>query len=409
MINLKRFSNYQAYLKTINQPIAFILGKYITSGLGISRYLGRLKIPIVWLDSNSNQIGFTSKYCTGIVSPHPKKNEEYIEFLINIGKILKQKGVLFPIGDAEIYAILKFKDQLEKYYYFTLPDLEITEKLLDKSILYKILDKLDIAHPRTYFPKNLTEVKELSKNIAYPCFIKPSYSSYFAIDFKTKLLKAESKDQLLYLYKKTLEKHHKVMIQEIIPGKANCMYGLNAYFDKDISILGICMYRRIREWPFLTGCGCLTESVEVPELEKIITPLIKHVNFHGIVDAEFKKDTRDQKFKLIEINPRCWGQNSLPSRCGTNIPYIAYMKAIGNKTDKKTFQEKQMKWLFMFDDIKSLLTGIKDNELTFREWIQSYKGKIEYAIFSWDDPIPFFALFSKSIISLIFSAYKRKI
>jgi len=407
VISLKRFHNYNTYLKSIDQPIAFILGKYITSGLGISRYLGRLKIPVVWLDSNPKQIGFLSKYCTGIVSPPPENNEEYIGFLINLGKILSQKGVLLPIGDTEIYATLKYKQKLKKYYHFSMPDLEITNKLLDKSILYRILDKLKIAHPKTYFPQNLTDVKKLSNNILYPCFIKPSYSSYFVIDFKTKLFNVESSDQLINLYNKTLIKNYNVLIQEIIPGEANCMYGLNAYYDKDCSPNGVFMYRRIREWPFNTGCGCLIESVEVPELEEIINPLIKHIKFHGIVDAEFKKDPRDKKFKLIEINPRSWEQNSLPSRCGINLPYIAYMQAIGKEVDKVICKQKQMKWLFIFDDILSTLTSMKKNELTFQEWIHSFKGKIEYAIFAKDDPNPFFALFFKSISFSTFSALQR--
>jgi len=91
------------------------------------------------------------------------------------------------------------------------------------------------------------------------------------------------------------------------------------------------MYRRIREWPHCYGNGCMIESIVEPELEEITTKLVKKIGYHGIVDAEFKKDLKDNKFKIIEINPRCWMQNGFPTSCGINFPYMAYMDAIGKK------------------------------------------------------------------------------
>ena len=107
---------------------------------------------------------------------------------------------MFPIGDIETLAILKDKSKLEKYYHIPIADLKITELMLNKYLFYQTLEKLNIEHPKTYFPKDITDLEEICKKISYPCILKPYFSAIFVINFKTKLFKVESKEQLIQLY-----------------------------------------------------------------------------------------------------------------------------------------------------------------------------------------------------------------
>ena len=395
-------NNYADFIEQTDKPIALVLGRYITSDLGTVRNLGRKNIPSIVLNPYIKPISSFSKYYKGITCPHPKLNEKkYVDLLLNLGKKLTNKGVLLPNGDAEVLAILKNKDKLEEYYKFSSADFEITEKILNKHVFYETIDKLGIPHPKTYFINDESEVKKISKKIDFPCIVKPVYSDYFISDFKIKLFMVKSKEELLKKYMMATAKNHDVIIQEIIPGGAKNAHGFNAYYDRDYFCNGSFMYRRIREWPHDFGNGCFIESVNIPELAKIITFLIKKIRYHGIVDAEFKKDSRDNKFKLIEINPRCWMQNSLPARCGINFPYMAYMDAIGESFENQVFDKKHVKWLFMQEDFHSALKSISKGELSFHDWMGSFKGEKEYAIFAYDDPIPFFVIFTKALFGFI--------
>jgi len=202
-----------------------------------------------------------------------------------------------------------------------------------------------------------------------------------------------------------------VIIQEIVPGGAKNMYGLNAYYDKVGNPNGIFMYRRIREWPHDFGNGCAIESVYVPELEEIIDPVIKKINYRGIVDAEFKKDSRDGKFKLIEINARCWMQIGLPARCGVNIPYIAYKDAIGKNVEKAIYNKKHVKWFYMYEDILSSLKSMLKSEFSFHEWTDSFRGEKEYAIFARDDLLScpvFYAYRPIFLLQQFFQRHRRR-
>lgn len=378
-------------LKQTEEPTAFVIGKYATTGLGVTRCLGRLGIPVIWLDSNPNQSGFFSKYCNGIVSPNSNSNEqEFIDFLLNIGEKLNDRGVLFPTGDGEVITLLKHRKKLEKYYNIPMADLEYAEVLINKRKFYQTLEKQGIRHPKTYFLSDFSEIKPISKEVRYPCIVKPAFSESFQDTFKTKFFRVESSQELIRYFNKAISKNQEMMIQEIIPGNAKHMHGFNAYYDKNFKPNGVFMYRRIREWPPNSGNGCLIENVVVPELEHVISHLVKNIKYYGIVDAEFKQDPRDGEFNLIEINPRCWMQISLPYRCGINLPYIAYQDALGEKIEEISPTRENMKWLFMFQDIISALRSMVNGELSFRNWINSYKGNKEFVIFARDDPLPFF-------------------
>lgn len=393
-MNEKKLNNI---IKTTKEPFAFILGKYTTTGLGVSRCFGRQNIPIIWLDSNPNQAGFFSKYCNGIVCPNPIKNEkEYIDFLLDIGNNLNHKGIFFPISDIEVNVILNNKSKLEQYYHFPISDLGVTEILLNKQKFYQSLEKNGIPYPKTYFPKDISDVNEISTEVTYPCIIKPHRSEDFRVIFDTKFFSINSTEELIEFYNRAIAKNLEVMIQEIIPGDATHMFGFNAYYDKNNNPIGTFGYTRIREWPLISGNGVLIKNSNSDKFENIITPFIKKISFHGIIDAEIKKDPRDDSFKLIEINPRCWMQITFPLRYGINLPYIAYQDALGKAVKINNNKLEHINWLFGYQDISSAVYNIKKGNLSIGQWICSYSGKKEYSIFAWDDPLPFFRFIVKN-------------
>jgi predicted ATP-grasp superfamily ATP-dependent carboligase len=400
-----RFEKYKDFIKNTDEPIAFVLGIGGT-GLGVIRSLGRRGIPVIGLDPNPRQIGLFSRYCVGIVCPDPEKKErEYIDFLLSLGEQLNTKGVLIPTADVDVLTISKHRDKLEKYYAFPMAKLEIIEKLVNKKEFYKTLEKLDMPHPKTYFPNDISEVKQISKEITYPYIIKPVFSHEFSKKFSgAKVFKVNSEEELIKAYDRAKSGGHEVVVQEVIPGSDTNMYLVGAYFNHASEPLGIFTFRRIRQYPHVFGNGALCVSVWIPEIAELCTSFLKKIKYHGIIDAELKRDPRDNKFKYIEINSRTGWQNRLAARCGIDLPYIAYMDAIGGNVEKVVSQKVGVKWLYMFDDLRSSFESMSKGELSFIEWINSLRGEKEYAIFAWDDPLPFFvSLFNLSSAVLRYS------
>ncbi|KYK24889.1 hypothetical protein AYK25_05800 [Thermoplasmatales archaeon SM1-50] len=398
------------FFEKFDKSIAFVLGIYPTSNLGAVRNLGRLGVPTIVLDAKKNQAAFFSKYAKGIFCPHPKYTEEkYIDFLLNIGKQLPRKGILLPTGDTETLVLLRHRKRLEEYYQFTMADYHTVDMLINKQKFYQLLEKHDIPHPTTFVPKDEGDVKDASKDLSYPCIVKPVYPTYFRLDFHTKLFVASSPKEMISLYSKAQEKGHEVMLQEIIPGGAQTMFGFNAYYDKMGVSYGKFTYQRIREWPLGFGNGCYLQAVEQPTLGQITDSLLQDLGYYGIVDAEFKRDPRDDTFKFIEMNPRIWMQNSFPSRYGYNLPYLAYLDAVGKHLPEKSmyYPKKNIRWVYFLEDIQSSQANIETKTLSFFSWAQTYSVRNEYAVFSWDDPFPFFLLILQSIFPLFSNLVSR--
>jgi predicted ATP-grasp superfamily ATP-dependent carboligase len=140
------------------------------------------------------------------------------------------------------------------------------------------------------------------------------------------------------------------------------------------------------------------------------TSLIRKIDFYGIVDAEFKRDPRDGLFKFIEVNPRVWMQNVFPSRYGCNLPYMAYLDAVKKPLPENPLfvQNYAVKWVYFLEDMQSIQAQMRDRSIRLRTIVPAYNLRNEFALFAWDDPLPFFILGCKSI-STLFSTLLRPI
>ena len=74
---------------------------------------------------------------------------------------------------------------------------------------------------------------------------------------------------------------------------------------------------------------------------------------------------------------------------------MAYADAIDRDFEISNLQKNNIKQLFAFHDLFSAFTDMKNHNLSLIEWINSYRGKKEYAVFSWKDPLPFFRYICK--------------
>lgn len=118
----------------------FVLSLFDT-GLGAIRSLGRLGIPVIGLDSDSNAPGFKSKFCIAKLCPDPvHQPDELIRFLLNEGRRLEQPGILFPATDAFALFLSRYRDDLSKYFRFALPSANVLEAIVNKRLQYELAE-----------------------------------------------------------------------------------------------------------------------------------------------------------------------------------------------------------------------------------------------------------------------------
>jgi len=181
-----------------------------------------------------------------------------------------------------------------------------------------------------------------------------------------------------------------VILQEVIEGPDTSHYKYCSYISTSGKILGEFTLQKIRQNPVHFGVGAVVESLLDEELMAEGRKLFQSINFKGIGSAEFKRDQRDGKLKLIEINPRYWQQNILSTVCGINFPLINYHDVLSLPEYSCSNFKSGIKWINRYMDFDSFLKYRKEGTLSFWQWRRSLRGNKVYSDFNWHDPLPAF-------------------
>lgn len=376
-----------------NHP-AIIFGPDSITGLGVARNLGRNGVKVYCVTEQKNEIAY-SKYCKGFYAiPHIEKNNYILRaFLSNVKAKLQHPSVLFPCSDFFCISLSQIRDELNSEIndqYVTFGKSQTIETLVNKRKFYQSLDRYGVPHPITYFPETMQDIEDISNQVEYPTYIKPSISQLFA-NLQKKGLTARSQAELAYYYNLASKYDGSLMIQEIIPGPATNMFGINGYFDKTHNPQAFFAYHRLREYPQRFANSSLMESIPISDvlcMKETIEDYLKKLRYHGIFDAEFKKDQRDGNYKLLEINARSWWQNSFPTKCGINLILMAYLDALDKKIEYMDTYEVGAKWLFLTNDLLSTMEMLNARQTSVIQWLSSLKKTKDYAYLSPDDPLP---------------------
>jgi predicted ATP-grasp superfamily ATP-dependent carboligase len=392
LIRVREVNKFSDTMLKKNRPPVIIVGNHVQS-LGIIRSLGRMGICIYLLNEKHFCISRFSKYVKFIKSPLIENEKVFIDFLINIGKNEKTKGsILIPTNDKAICLIAKNKVELELHFIVPTPSWDIVKLSIDKRLAHSTALKCNIETPKTFFPNNETGLMKILDLLEYPVIIKPAMVHKFYKKAKVKALLADSESELLLLYKHVSKiiDPEEIMIQELIPGGPELLYTFGSFF-KNGNPLAVWTGRKIRQKPMDFGDCTLAESVFEQKVIEMGSKFLKEVDYYGISEVEIKMDPRDGKFKFIEMNPRTWLWHSLAIRTGVDFPSILYDDINGEKLDKVASFEEHVKFIHFYTDLYVSIKLILNRKLSVKDYISSIKGKKEFAVFSFEDPMPFIA------------------
>jgi D-aspartate ligase len=263
------------------------------------------------------------------------------------------------------------------------------ETLQDKRKFAEYLKQTDIPHPRTFLISSAADVASVPYEELDSTFLKPANSQSFSEIIGAKALRVASRDELARVWAELDGRGFTLMAQEYIPGPPTSHYFVDGFRDGQGRITGLFARRRVRMHPADFGNSSYCRSIpldEIPDAVDGIVELVARLNYRGIFSAEFKRDSRDGKLRIIEVNTRAWTYVEFAARCGVNVCAMAYDDALDRPvaTASKAYAVGQG-CVDLHRDINAVRSGAAGASLASILWQWAFA---HFHIFRMDDPGP---------------------
>ncbi len=297
------------------------------------------------------------------------EKEEFIKVLMETADEFEGTNkdlILMGCTDAYAELIIDYKEVLSKRYIVPYIDKDLKEKLIEKESFYKMCEEKGLDYPKTYiFSKG---DKTTDFEFDYPVIIKPSDSVlYWQFPFEgmNKAYVAKDKDEFIEITNKIYSgKYNKsLIIQDFIPGDDSYMRVLTCYSDRNAKVKMMCLGHVLLEEHTPTAIGnhaaIITEFNE--ELMNKIKTFLEDINYVGFSNFDIKYDSRDNKYKLFEINLRQGRSNYYVTSSGNNIAkYVVKDRILEKNLDLKV-QKEPFYWHVVPNAV--VFKYVKDKEL----------------------------------------------
>ena len=317
--------------------------------------------------------------------------------------------ILIGCGDGYAELISKHKAELEDVFVCPYIDYDLIKQLNDKENFYKMCDKYDLPYPKTkIITKDEYESgQKVEQPFSYPVALKPANSvEWLDIHFegRKKAFIIKSADEFYDIVGKIYDNGYTsdLILQDFIPGDDSNMRVLNAYVDKNHQVKFMCLGHPLLEDPAPAAIGNYVAII--PEFNQDIYDKVKSflekIEFTGYANFDLKFDTRDNSYKLFEMNLRTGRSSFFVTLNGYRLAdWVVQDYAFDSLKDQETVfanQDPSNYFLWLGVSPKVFKEYAKDNEVkdhalqlldegrygdTF--WYDKDRSVKRYALYKW--------------------------
>jgi D-aspartate ligase len=344
----------------VGLPAAVVDAGWV-NGLAAIRSLGRAGVRTLAVDHRRSALGFRSRYAEPFLSPDAHADpQRFIASLRALGDL-----VVFPTHDEQLNLIAQHLGDLNVLAPF--PEWELLERVQSKRTQLEEAERAGVDIPK------------LDPG-TFPVVVKPERSVEFKRRYRRQAFRCDTQAELDEALAKTEE--FAPIVQELVPGGDDTLYTVGSYLTRDGKPLGVFSGRKLQQTPPGIGTCRVGEAVWVQEAVDAALRLLQSFGYHGVSQVEFKRDPRDGRFKLMEINPRLWQWHGLAAACGVDLPRIAYADLTGEPPAAARMNGDGKRWAI------TLLPG---------ERPAPQRPPYVDAVFALDDPRPGLVHLSRTV------------
>ncbi len=376
-------------------PPAIVLQASGPNSLGIIRSLAREGVRVIACDHDPKALGLLSRHATPSLMADPLSEPE--RFLADLGALGRSEGggVLFPTHDEAVAAIGPHEAEIGDGLRRPWSPWETMSALIDKGHQHEVARRIGFPVPATVTPDDDADVVALSRDLRFPVILKPRYSPEFRRRFRAQVLEAANPEELRRQWELAAE--YRPQLSEVIPGGDSQLWTLGSYRDAQGRPLGSFTGRKLRQWPPRFGTARAAEGSWDPDYAARGHVLLDALGVHGISQLETKRDLRDGRDYLIEVNPRSWLWIGLATNCGVNLPYLAWRDAIGRPELQPPGHRSGVRWILAGKHLAGSAREIRRGEWTVRALASSLRPPVVDGVLDPRDPRPALALYGRAL------------
>ncbi|MBD3215957.1 MAG: ATP-grasp domain-containing protein [Candidatus Lokiarchaeota archaeon] len=329
-------------MKKMNGIKVLVTGAGGPAGMGVikSLKLSDLDINILGADMDKYAPGLYISDKSFIIPA--ADNEKFSEKILEICD-LEDVDIIIPTVDQEVVIFSKFMDRLNKIHVkIMIPNLQNILNCINKWKTYNICKKERLDVPLSIQVTRENIIENMSE-LDFPIVIRP-YQSRGArgISF------IQSKDEIPAAIRKAEKYSDKYMIQEFVPGP---VYTVSCLLDQKSNIKASIVLKKLKEKPSTGGVAIAGKTIVNEEIRELGEKYAKALNWVGICSPEIKFDINENKYKLMEINPRIFGYNYLASVAGVNLSELYINLCLGKDIEKNLDYKENLFFIRSWNDI----------------------------------------------------------
>jgi predicted ATP-grasp superfamily ATP-dependent carboligase len=359
------------------------------AGIGIARSLGRLGVAVYSVDAAITEPAFSSRYCRGrfVLDTHGPPTDRSITALLEIGRKVGGRPILIPTTDQGAMWVTESATALREVFCFPFQDAALVRLLCDKGRMQELAHQCGVPVAHSVVPSSQEDLRRFLETATFPVMVKATDAQRLRLRTGGTKFLIKTRGELLDLYSRAEDRvAPNLLVQEFIPGED---WMFNGYFDRNSQCIFGLTGKKIRRFPVSTGVTSLGVCLRNDVVQGATAEFMKAIGYRGILDIGYRYDTRDGKYKVLDVNPRIGCTFRLFTAINEmDVARALYLDMVGRPVCPAPAVEGR-KWIVEDFDMFSALRSCCSGDLTFKEWIKSLRGVNEMAWFAFDDPLPF--------------------
>ncbi len=370
-------------------PILALGGEVNT--VALARHLGPLGVRVA-VSGQQGCYALHSRWCTeSLPVPEGMPTHDYwSDLLLQPGADRYCDHIVMALNDDAIEFVTENADALRNRCRLERFDPVLRRALLDKQRTLELAADVGVPAPRHWSVKNPEDVLAVKDEITFPVMVKPIHSHAFVRAFGRKLFIIENGlDEVVARVRDAADRGIEVMVVEMIPGPDDLLSSYYTYIDDDGEPLFHYTKRVIRRQPVNRGGAVYHETRWLPETAEMGLRFLQGIGWRGMANIEFKRDTRDGRLKIIEVNSRLTAAHPLVLRSGAPLDLIQYCVLTGQTHPTFRSYEEGLYYWYPLRDFRAFLELSRSGELSFMGWLSSLPVRnIVLPMFNLSDPRP---------------------